>query len=183
MIFSKVPIEEIRSLALDKTSRTSATLARILLKRKLDALPTLTQCTPQSVLNDISEDAMMLIGDAAMVQQSEKPPFSLDLGDEWKRQTGLPFVYAMWVARNDVQTRDLHQRLLEARDEGLLSLTEIASEASRELNLDMDLCVNYLQNIMRYSLDSDEVEALKLFQKLAADDGLCRGDVKIVIDC
>jgi predicted solute-binding protein len=89
----------------------------------------------------------------------------------------------MWIARKDVETRILHQRLVKARDEGLSHLDTIAAEASRDLGLDMHICVDYLKKIMRYSLDSREIEALKLFQKLAAEDGLCRGDVEIVIEC
>ncbi|UCD56156.1 MAG: hypothetical protein JSV16_09965, partial [Candidatus Hydrogenedentota bacterium] len=61
-IFSKVPIEEICSLALDESSRTSVALAKILLKRKLGSLPRLTGCTPDSALSNTGTDAMLLIG-------------------------------------------------------------------------------------------------------------------------
>lgn len=181
MIFSEVPIERIRSLALDETSRTSATLAKILLKRKLESVPTFTQCSPRAALRAINADAMMLIGDAAMAFHTTSPPYILDMGEEWKKQTGLPFVYAMWVARHDVEMNDLHSRLLKARDDGISNLEKIAADASRELGLDGGTCLNYLKNIMRYELGSREIEALRLFQKLAAEDGLCRGDVEIVI--
>ena len=181
MIFSKVPVEQIRSLALDETSRTSATLAKILLKRKLDSLPTFTQCASGSTLDDISTDAMMLIGDAAMAFRSKEPPFFIDLGEEWKKQTGLPFVYAMWVARSGVELDAFPSRLLKARNDGLLDLDNIAIHASRELGLDEEVCVNYLKNIMCYGLGAREIEALELFQRLAVEDGLCRGGVEIVI--
>jgi chorismate dehydratase len=153
-IFSKTPVEEIRSLALDESSRTSVALAKILLKRRLGSLPSLTSCASDDALSDVDADAMLLIGDAAMTFRSKSPTFALDLGEEWKRLTGLPFVYAMWVARRDVDTSDLSE----------------------------ETCLNYLRNIMRYELGKREVEALRLFQKLAAEDGLCPGGVPIAVD-
>lgn len=180
-IFSKVPIEEIRSVALDESSRTSVALSKILLKKRLGALPRFSTCTPDSVLSDIAADAMLLIGDAAMRFHSAEAVFVLDLGEEWKKITGLPFVYAMWVVRSGVETTGLHSKLLKARDEALAKLDEIAAEESRKIGLGMETCLHYLKNIMRYELGEREVEALKLFQRFAAEDELCPGDVEIVV--
>lgn len=181
-IFSKKPIEKIRSLALDESSRTSVALAKILLKRKLGALPSLTTCAADAVLSDIDADAMLLIGDPAMTFRSEVPTFVFDLGEEWKKLTGLPFVYAMWVARADVDVDALQPKLLKARDEGLTRVREIAAEAAGDTGLSEETCLNYLQHIMRYELGEREVEALRTFRKLAAEDGLCPGDVRIAVD-
>jgi len=181
-IFSKKPIEEIRSLALDKSSRTSAALARILLKRRLGSLPQLTTCSPDTHMSNLDADAMLLIGDAAMTISPEEPAFVLDLGEEWKKLTGLPFVYAMWVKRNDVEGNRLHEKLLQARDEGLTRLREIAVEASEDLGLSVEVCHGYLRDIMRYELGERELESLRLFQSLAAEDGLCPGGVEIAVD-
>ncbi len=179
-IFSKTPIEEIGVLALDESSRTSVALARILLKRKLGALPELTSCSPGDALADIEADAMLLIGDSAMAFDPSGAEVTLDLGREWKELTGLPFVYAMWVARRDVDTRSLRPRLLAAKDRGMLNLREISIEASRDTGLDAEQCLNYIENVMRYDLGDREVAALERFQRLAAEDGLCPGGVEIV---
>ena len=179
-IFSKIPIEDIRTLALDESSRTSVALAKILLKRKLGALPKLTSCSPGDVLADIEADAMLLIGDSAMAFDPNSARATLDLGHEWKELTGLPFVYAMWVARRDVDTQSLRRRLLAARERGVSNLREISAEAARDTGLDAEQCLNYIENVMRYDLGDREVAALERFQRLAAEDGLCPGDVKIV---
>lgn len=182
-IFSKVPVEEIRSLALDESSRTSVALAKILLKRKLGSLPQLTGCRPDADLNKIDADAMLLIGDAAMTFSLRETVFVFDLGEEWKRLTGLPFVYAMWVTRSGIDGSGLQSKLLKARDEGLARLHEIAVDASDDLGLSVEVCLSYLRDIMRYELGERDVEALRLFQELAAEDGLCRGDMDIAFDC
>jgi chorismate dehydratase len=179
-IFSKTPLDRIRVLALDESSRTSAALTRILLKRKLGALPELTCCSPDDDLDDIEADAMLLIGDSAMAFDQNSAEVTLDLGREWKELTGLPFVYAMWVARRDVDTRSFRPRLLAARERGVLHLREISNEAAADTGLDAAQCLNYIENVMRYDLGEREIAALERFQQLAAEDGLCPGGVDIV---
>lgn len=181
-IFSKAPIEKVRSVALDRSSRTSVALARILLKRKLGALPKFTDCSPEASLDDIDSDGILLIGDPAMTFRSGGDVFVFDLGEEWKKLTGLPFVYAMWVARPGVDLKGLQSKLARARDEGLERLDEIAAEASEEIGLSLDTCTHYLKDIMKYNLGEREIQALRLFQEFAAQDGLCPGDVKIAVD-
>lgn len=179
-IFSKTPIEDIQSLALDETSRTSAALSRILLKRRLGSLPKLTSCAPGAELTDIEADAMLLIGDSAMAFDPNGAEVTLDLGHEWKELTGLPFVYAMWVVTRDIEAGALLSGLLAARDRGLANLREISAEAAAETGLDAGQCLSYMENVMRYDLGAREIAALKRFQQLAAEDGLCRGGVEIV---
>lgn len=181
-IFSKTPLDAMRSLALDVSSRTSAALAQILLKRKYGTLPALTTCTPDTDLWQIEEDAMLLIGDPAMKFTDHGTYNVLDLGEEWKRQTDLPFVYALWVARAGIGLADLEGRLVKARDTGLANIATISSEASVEIGLDETLCLNYLGKTIRYHLGRRELEGLSLFQQYAAEDGLCPGDAKIAID-
>ncbi len=181
-IYSKTPIQDIRSVALDSSSRTSAALARILLKRKLARIPLITSCSPDASLDDLDADAMLLIGDPAMRFRSNTPVHTLDLGQAWKELTGLPFVYAMWVVRDRVDVRGLAARLSRARDRGLASIADISAEASREIGLAENVCLGYLRDIMSYGLGPREINALKLFQELAAEDGLCPGGVDIAFD-
>jgi chorismate dehydratase len=131
------------------------------------------------VLDDIDADAMLLIGDAAMKFQTKGPLFMLDLGEEWKAQTGLPFVYAVWVVRADADVCGLAVKLARAREEGLRNRDQIAQQASHDIGLHLDVCLNYLHNVMQYDLGEREIEALELFQKLAAEDGLCPGGMRI----
>jgi len=178
-VFSKTPIENIRRLALDQSSRTSAALVKILLKRKFGALPDFTDCAPDARLDAVDADAMLLIGDPAMTCRSADAVAVLDLGDEWKNLTGLPFVYAMWVIRGGIETGPLGKKLQAARDVGTAHLVELADEACRETGLSAEVCLNYMEKVMRYGLGERETEALRLFQQFAAEDGLCPGGVEI----
>ena len=178
-VYSKTPIEDIRLLALDESSRTSAALVKILLNRKLGALPGFMNCASDAELDAIEADAMLLIGDSAMTFRSSCVRETLDLGEEWKRLTGLPFVYAMWVVQRDIEIGGLGEKLQKARDRGLDNLAQISYEAGRDTGLAAEICMNYLENIMKYGLGEREVEALRLFQQFGAEDGLCPGGVEI----
>jgi chorismate dehydratase len=179
-IFSKVPIENIGRLALDASSRTSVALTKILLKEMLGSLPKLTNCPPTAALGDLDADAMLLIGDSAMAFQREEATIVLDLGEQWKKLTGLPFVYAMWVVQKNAAVEQLKTQLIAARDSGMSKLPDIAAEAATDTGLDYGQCLDYLKNVMRYGLGRPEIEALKQFQHLAAKHGLCEGGVEIV---
>jgi chorismate dehydratase len=178
-VFSKVPLERINSLALDTSSRTSAALVQVLMKRRFGKLPELSECSPSADIFSMKEDAMLLIGDPAMKFQSHPDMHTLDLGEEWKRQTGLPFVYALWVAREGVDLKDAVERLLQARSEGMANLPQIAAEAAIELGIDEAVCLNYLTTVIQYQLGERQVQGLSLFQKLAAEIGLCPGGAEI----
>jgi chorismate dehydratase len=180
-VFSKGPIDKVSSLALDANSRTSAALVQILLKRRCGGLPELTECAPEADLWSLKEDAMLLIGDPAMKFPARRGVHILDLGEEWKRQTGLPFVYALWVARKGVALGNLVERLLRARDMGLANLRQLAAEAGAELGLDENVCLRYLGETIKYHLGARELKGLSLFQRLAAEDGLCPGGAEIVV--
>ena len=98
-LFSRRPIESIRTLALDEGSRTSVSLARILLGKRYGVQPKFHALRVDKSLDEPDADAVLLIGDRAM--RSAGGPFEVvwDLGDEWCRWTELPFVFAMWVCR------------------------------------------------------------------------------------
>ena len=179
-IFSKVPIENIHRLALDATSRTSVALTKILMKENMGSLPELTSCPPNTRLDELEADAMLLIGDPAMAFQQNEAATVLDLGEQWKKLTGLPFVYAMWVVQKDIDAGPLKSQLLAARDRGLSKLPQIAAEAASDTGLSADQCLDYLKNVMRYGLGDREIAALKRFQELATEHGLCEGGVEIV---
>lgn len=98
-LYSRVPPGKIRSLALDEGSRTSATLARVLLAERYGVEPRLEPLPMQCTTQDTLADAVLLIGDRAMFPPEEQFPVTWDLGQEWFEWTGLPFVFAMWVAR------------------------------------------------------------------------------------
>lgn len=99
-LYSRVPWGEVRTLALDEGSRTSATLARILLAERFGVHPQLEPLPLDHRTEDTRADAILLIGDRAILPPKEKFRETWDLGEEWFSWTGLPFVFAMWVANN-----------------------------------------------------------------------------------
>ena len=106
-LHSRVPLERIGSLALDEGSRTSAALVQIWLKERMGLTPELRPLPIGALPADCQADAVMLIGDRGMRPAGGEFTFAWDLGEEWTRWTGLPFVFALWVARPGVELDDL----------------------------------------------------------------------------
>ena len=99
-LYSRVPWGEIKTLSLDEGSRTSATLARILLAERHGVFPELEPLPLDHRTEDTNADAILLIGDRAISPPVERFLGTWDLGEEWFAWTGLPFVFAMWVAND-----------------------------------------------------------------------------------
>jgi chorismate dehydratase len=172
-LFSRVPAEQIRSLALDEGSRTSAALVQILLKEKFVATPRLEPLPIGATLDDSRADAVLLIGDRAI----HSPPGHFaevwDLGDEWVRWAGLPFVFAMWVARESAELNGVEQALCDARDRGVASLEEIAKREAASKGLTVPQCLSYLRDNLHFYLGPREQEGLAKFRDCAIDLGMC----------
>ncbi|MFM9026001.1 MAG: MqnA/MqnD/SBP family protein, partial [Planctomycetaceae bacterium] len=98
-----------------------------------------------------------------------------DLGDEWCRWTGLPFVFAVWAARRGVDTTALEPLLAQARDAGLANLAAIAAAEAAGHGLTVPQCLGYLRDNLHFHLGSREREALWLFRDKAARLGLVPG--------
>jgi len=122
-----------------------------------------------SGLQDTSADAVLLIGDRALgpTGAAGGGSFQLawDLGDEWCRWSGLPFVFAVWAARPGVECADLAARLSRARDEGRANLAAIAAAEAAAHRLTVQQCLGYLRDNLHYTLGPREQEALALFQR------------------
>ncbi len=107
-LYSRVPWGQVQTLALDEGSRTSATLARILLAERFGVFPTLHPLPLDHRTNDTTADAILLIGDRAILPPKERFLGTWDLGEEWFSWTGLPFVFAMWVANDGISATHPH---------------------------------------------------------------------------
>lgn len=151
-IFSNVPVEQIRTVKLDKHSRTSNNLARVLLKFHWK------QDVEFTTDLEAETDAMVLIGDRTFGKKHQFP-YWYDLGEQWMNFTGLPFVYAAWVAN-----KELPEAFKTAFDEALkfgLDSRRIVIDALPALdNFDLD---DYLMNKLDFSLTADKREALQRF--------------------
>ena len=187
-LLSRVPMDKIRTLALDEGSRTSVALVRILLKERYGLSPRLLPFLLGVAAAKVEADAVLMIGDRAM-----HPPAGFsqewDLGDEWCRWAELPFVFAMWVARKEALTElgEIEIALSRARDEGVSHLAEIAERESASVGLTYEQCLSYLRDNLYFFLGPREQRGLQLFRAHAMRLGLapvvpaCRTGVRIAV--
>ena len=177
-LFSRVPVHEIRRIALDINSRSSVALLKILLAEKYRISPAFTTCSPtvspSTALQNRQDspfEAVLLIGDAAL-RHLGSTAYSVDLGEAWYKLTGLPFVYACWVARQKAHLGDLPEVLLESKTRGIAQIPEIARIEAQKLGLPETLCRDYLQHRIKYNLDESAIKGLELFYKYAVKHNL-----------
>src|SRR5689334_1988417 len=131
LLISKVPFRDIRTLATDSGSRTSAMLAQVILAERFGVRPKVFSL-PADLMKMLDKtEAALLIGDAALRIEPEKLPFeTLDLGQEWIAMTGLPMVFAVWAGRNQAIREPYGRIFLESCRYGLSHMDDIvAAEA------------------------------------------------------
>ncbi len=171
-MFSRVPAQQIRTLALDEGSRTSVALVQILLDERFGVRPDLQPLPIGAGFDQTDADAVLLIGDRAIHSPAGRFQVVWDLGHEWVDWTGLPFVFAMWTVRPNVDVGDLETELQAARDEGVAHLEEIADAESAALGLTQPQCLSYLRDNLNFYFGADERRGLELFHARAARLGL-----------
>ena len=174
VILSKVPPEEIRTLALDLSSRTSVVLSQILLRERYGVEPQVLDLAPDLEAMLARCDAALLIGDVAMRARREGL-LVLDLAEEWHAWTGLPFVFALWVVRGDAPALQVpggvgpffHKSLALGRQ----NLAAMVDEAWRSIGWTKPELREYLTENISYSLGEAERESLALFFEKAVRNG------------
>jgi chorismate dehydratase len=178
-LFSRLPLDRIRSLALDEGSRTSVALVRILLKERFGLEPELQGLPIGSTIDDTQADAVLLIGDRAIHSPRARFAAVWDLGDEWCRWAELPFVFAVWAARADADLQGVDIALADARDLGVRNLDEIAAAESAALGLTRPECLAYLGDNLYFYLGPREQQGMRLFCRLAGEYGLAPAGVEL----
>jgi chorismate dehydratase len=163
--------DRVEHLAVDEGSRTSVTLARILLAERCGVAPHVDVLPIRADVSETPADAVLLIGDRALGTPRGAFQLVWDLGDEWCRWTGLPFVFAVWAARRDVPAETLRRVepvLTAARDSGRANLAAIAAAEASAHGLTVPQCLGYLRDNLHYDLGLRERAALALFHDRAA---------------
>ena len=177
LLVSKVPLEKIRTVALDNSSLTSVALIQLLFakwwggnRHFVSAAPNLGQTLEQ-------HDSALVIGDAAL-QVDRSRYITYDLAEEWIRFTGKPFVFAFWAVRKEALTLLSDQHLAsifqQSRDNGLKpeNLNEIANDWAPRVNLTEADVKSYLANNIYYDLDRECLDGLNLFYQYAGECGI-----------
>jgi chorismate dehydratase len=180
-LFSRVPFAKVDRLALDDGSRTSHALARIWLGEAHGVRPRVVEPLPLGVSPlESTADAVLVIGDRAMAVPEGSFAESADLGQAWFELTGLPFVFALWVARRGVELGALPAILLDCKADGLAHAGELAREHGPRLGLTVAECIAYLTRNLSYDLGEAELLGLRLFASKSRALGLAPEGVDLV---
>jgi chorismate dehydratase len=190
LLFRRPP-HDVRSVALDEGSRTSASLTQILLAERCDIRPRWERLPIGSGVEATTADAVLLIGDRAIAKAeggrrkaegrasgSPQPPAASpfceiwDLGEVWSAWTGLPFVFAMWIARDSVDVSKVSALLEEARDRGLAAVDEIAERDAGVVGISPELATRYLRDNLHFTLGDEERAGLRKFYELCVQHEL-----------
>jgi len=169
LLVSKVPFREIRTLATDSGSRTSAMLAQVILAERFGVKPRVFS-HPADLAQMLGQaDAALLIGDAALrvdpaTMPLETPPLqALDLGAEWVAMTGLPMVFAVWAGRKEVIHEPYGEIFLESCRYGLAHMDDIVRAEAPARQFSEDLVRRYLTHHIVFELGKKDYEGMRLY--------------------
>lgn len=175
LLISKKPIEQIRSVALDTSSRTSVSLVQIILCRQYKIHPDVKPAAPKIVAMLHDCDAAVMIGDPAL--ESDFPGLNVyDLADEWRNMTGLPFVFAIWALREEAAATELVKPMQESTAYALRHLNELAEAETRRTGLPLSLIHSYLTENIDFNLGEKNLQGLLRFYELAHECSLTNGN-------
>lgn len=172
-VYTRRETRDIRRIALDTSSRTSIALVRVLCAHRFGISPAFAPHGPDLLAMLEAHDAALLIGDPALeTDHASLGLRKLDLGEEWRALTGLPFVYAAWTGRSGALGPDDVEALQRARDEGLGAVDAIAREYGGSDDSRVRRAAAYLRDNVRYTLGREEAAGLQRFLDYAAELGI-----------
>jgi chorismate dehydratase len=189
-LFSRRPLDELtgKTILLSASSRTSVLLLELLCRHRWKIAPRFATARAEAAdlesLAALPHEAVLVIGDAALHLANQSTyPIRLDLGEEWKEWTGLPFVFAVWAARRDAPpstVRSIHRSLLESRAWGLENLDLLARAAAANTGVPESVCRAYLGDL-DYALSYRHLAGLTdFFRRLAHDGAVPDGSLSFI---
>jgi len=167
LLASRKPVEEVRSVALDISSRSSATMVRILFEDLYGVRPEFHPSAPDLAEMLRHHDAALLIGDPAL-KTDYAGLFVTDLAEAWRNLTGLPFVFAVWAVRPDVAP----EPFLWSRDYAHQHAASILDAAVKRTGQSRELLAEYLAGNLHHDLEADDEKGLAELYRRAAAHGL-----------
>jgi chorismate dehydratase len=162
----KKNLRDVRTVALDESSRTSATLLKIIFREFLDTDPRWTASEPNLPRMLSENDAALIIGDPGMTFDREGLHV-FDMASLWREYTGKGFVFAMWALREDASDQTRMIDFQSACDEGKARLSEIVDLYHRQLGLPSEELFTYLTENITFRLDEGLRAGLDLYYRLA----------------
>ncbi len=173
VVFSTKPLEEIKTVAVDSGSSSSAMMLRVILELFNGVKPAYKK-REYGGRFFTEVDAGLVIGNAGLELSTSPPegfPLCFDLGEIWTEITGLPFVYAVFAARPGFNPARAVQALISSKNRGMKMLPEIAQTQRPSPKLSEKICRDYLENKIRYNLGPEEIEGLLKFGLLISKLG------------
>lgn len=171
VLVSNKRLEDIRSVALDESSRTSATLVKIIFREFLEREPEWTTRSPNLAAMLDQNDAALIIGDPGMTFPRQGLNV-WDMAGLWKEHTDLGFVFAMWMVRDDAIERARSVDFSGARDEGVAHIEEIVRSYQDKIPMRVEELRNYLTENIVFNVDESMERGLRLYFELAFKHGL-----------
>lgn len=176
-IFSRTPIERIRTLHADVDSHTSVALARIILGERTGAQPAIVDFDVdehrsergESVADAAWPESVLMIGDKVITDSPPATlyPHQLDLGEAWKELTGLPFVYATWMCRAGAieagRLRTIASVLDRQRRHNMTRLDWIIGQRAALRGWPTEVAREYLIDLLRYEMTDEHRRAVEEF--------------------
>jgi chorismate dehydratase len=178
LLISKKPIREVKKIALDRSSRSTQALTRILCRNRWNIAPEFFEAEPD--LNAMLEraDAALLIGDPALqvalaneagLQIAGTTPDLYDIVEEWRAMTNLPAVLAVWAGQPEVVTEEVVRDFQSSLEFGMQHLGGISEESAEQLDLPAAELKRYLTENIDYHLDGENLRGLRRYFELAAE--------------
>ncbi|HXF96771.1 MAG TPA: aminofutalosine synthase MqnE, partial [Gemmatimonadales bacterium] len=180
ILYSRRPIAELagRTVLVSASSRTSVALLELLCRHVWKIGPRLAQARAEAAdlhaVQNLPHDGLLVIGDPALLLGARRAyPYAYDLGEEWKRWTGLPFVFAVWAARRSADpaaVRPVYQAILASRAWGLAHVDELAQRAAATSGVPLEICRAYFAGL-DYGFGYKHLAGLADFFRRLAHDG------------
>jgi chorismate dehydratase len=170
-LFTKKPLDQVRTIAADTSSRTSNALLRILCAERFRIAPQFTPMAPDPDAMFAACDAALIIGDPALyLDPVARNVEKIDLGEQWTDMTGLPFVWAIWAGRPGVVGPAHLRALTQARDAGVADSDAIADSYCGPARAALGRA--YLRDNIQYDLGERQIAGMREYYRLAARHGL-----------
>jgi len=178
MLFSELPLEKVKKIYLSTQSKTSRLLTKVITKKFLNLD---IQYLDLKDISEIKNNAVLLIGDEA-IGYLNRFKYKYDLAEIWFKETGLPFVFALWCVRRDSYIKNsqevnkFYKLLLETKSYFFLDIDKYLEKI--KLKFDKGFAKEYLKNL-DYSLTTEHILSLELFNKLLVDIGIFQNKTKL----
>jgi chorismate dehydratase len=168
-LFSQTPFDHVTRLCCDPDSHTSVALAKILLNRQFGVRPEIAGLFDA---DGRPGEARLLIGDKVVCEEPAGFEYQLDLGGAWKRLTGLPFVFAVWASRRGAALGDIVDTLASCRERGLADVESLVRQHAVPRGWPAGIAWQYLTEYLKFDIGERQLEAIRTFHQMAAEDGL-----------